>query len=313
MRNGSHIRAGFLYALGLIGILIVTACGGAGQERTPTPVSVASPVASPNQATTAVASPDAAGGAWGAASPTTVGASPTTVWPTATRRPATVVAPTRPVATKPPTIPPPSSPMPTATATAANGDLLVALSQDFISGDPAPYGVGTSDVGGSITVTNGQYTIALPAGYWQSSIAINPPLELADGVIVVDATFGGTGTAGVVARWVERDSGYNAYVCWLNSGGGAGCNLLLDSGWSDLFRVDPGTVAVLATNTLVVSVVGNQIEFAVNDMIVGSANDATLPSGNWGFYAESGQDAPFSAGFNTITVYQAPPGFTLGA
>jgi hypothetical protein len=306
------------FALAAALALSVAACGGSDSKATNT---VAVPTKAAATATSAISiggatgSPASSGGGGGAVGTKT--ASPTgsqvAAGPTATRKPDTIIATPRKIATKIPT------PAPNPTATTANeptattdpSGVQLLLGQDF-SSDAAPFYEGTNDSGITMGLADGAYAIQLPANYWQISVTDDSAAPV-DGVAVADVTLAPNAYAGLVGRDLSADDGsYVVYICWMGSDGSAGCSLNQSNEWTTLFSLDPGTVAVQDVNTLTMSVVGGDITFAIGDTIVGSASDATATTGYWGLYAESPADAEATLVFDNVAVYQVPPDFQLG-
>ena len=208
----------------------------------------------------------------------------------------TTTAVSRPIETTP-TAPTVLQPLPFVTGTpqpASGGDQSIALFQDFSTGDPGPFFVGTSAFGDS-AIANGTYTLTVQQGNWQAR-APDPPLDVGNGGAAVDVSIAGDGAAGMVGRLALQSGGaFTLLVCWLNANGSAGCHANDSNTWTELFSVAPGTIAVRDVNRLVMVAVGDQLLFQANDTIIGQVQLAAPGSGNWGMYVASSTGAVTAA------------------
>lgn len=281
-------------------VLVLTfslvACGGSDgddtdAEATPT-VADATPSATtlPSPTATTAASPTSAG------SPTVVAtrqpggtglqpaSTPESADVTPTRRPATVVTTPRPIA-KTPT---PRMSFQEATETPADDDgITVIVDEPFDDPAATMFFTGETDYGVVAAVENGLYTLTLPEGVWQNIVAVDAG-DLGNALILVEAGLQGDGAVGVIGRSITNsDDTWTFYVCWLATDGRAGCHVSVSSEWVQLFAVEAGTIQILELNELFLSVVGDEVYFDVNDIEIGTINDASSIAGTWGVFAES--------------------------
>jgi hypothetical protein len=195
-------------------------------------------------------------------------------------------------------------PLPFATGTAqsaSSDDPTVVVYQDFSTGDPGPFYVGTSDFGDS-AVTDGKYTMTVPADKWQSRVP-DPPIDVANGGVALDVSITGNGAAGIVGRLAtQADGSYVLLACWLNTQGAAGCHVNVSDTWTELFSVAEGTIAVQDVNRLIMVAVGDQVAFQVGDTLIGQAQTSASASGGWGMYAASSADSTLTAAFTQIVI-----------
>ena len=213
-------------------------------------------------------------------------ASPQSGDPTPTRRPATVVTTPRPIAKTP--TPRVGFEQATETPAGADDDGITVIVDDTFD-DPAAsmFFTGETDYGIVATIENGLYTLSVPEGAWQNIVAADAG-ELGDAIVLVEAGLQGDGAVGVIGRLVTNsDDTWTFYVCWLASDGRAGCHVSVASEWTQLFAVEAGTIEILDVNELFLSVVGDEVYFDVNDIEIGTINDASSAAGTWGVFAES--------------------------
>ena len=313
-------------ALIVLVAVALAACGGGTSSATSTAVSA--PTATAKTVTVAASpasgnstgTPGSTGGGGGAVGTSIASPAGTrTSGATPTRRPATVIATPRKIATKPPTaVPNPTATtaeaataVATAAATADASGATLLLGQDF-SSDAAPFFVGTTDSGVITSVANGVFSIQVPVNIW-SVIASNQTSSPPDGLIVADVALAPNSFGGVFGRYlVAADGTYSVYICWISTDGNAGCRLNVNNVWTSLFELGPGAVTVQDVNTLTMSIVGGEITFAVGNTIVGSATDPTITAGYWGMYAQSPTETAATIVFDNVGIYQVPATFKLG-
>jgi hypothetical protein len=215
-------------------------------------------------------------------------------------RPATVVAPSRAVATRAPTAIPVEAA--TVTPTPASGtDFVLEVDESF--DESTQLFLGETQYGTSTMLSSGSYGMIVPEKAWQNIIIDWVP-ELGDGTISALIELEGEGAAGLVARSnTSADGTFHFYLCWLSSDQAAGCHVSLNSEWVELFRTESGAVAVQTANEVLLYVVGDQLSFEVNGVEIGTANESTLLSGEWGLYAES-YAGEFTAWFEHLSLYR---------
>lgn len=204
--------------------------------------------------------------------------------PTPTRIPVTVVSSPRAIA-KTPT----PQDVEQATETPAEADDNVTVVVDETFDDPAAtlFFTGETDYGVVASIENGLYTLSVPEGTWQN-IVVEDTGDLGNAAILIDTGIQGDGAVGVIGRSMTNSDGtWNFYVCWLAGDGRAGCHVSASSTWTQLFAVEAGTIQIQDVNQLFLSIVGDEINFTVNDIPIGTINDATSAAGTWGVYAES--------------------------
>jgi hypothetical protein len=282
------------WLLALLLIVLLAACGGGSgdddsHEVTPT-VMESSATATLEPSPTVAASPTSPASPVAIASQQPGGGIQPAVTspsdePTPTKRPATVVSEPRPIAKTP--TPRQSFPQATETPTEEDDGVTVLIDESF--DDPAStlFFTGESDYGVVAAIENGLYSLTVPEGVWQN-IVVEDTGDLGNAAILVDTAMQGDGATGVVARSVTNDDGtWTFYLCWLATDGRAGCHISLASTWTQLFAVDAGTIEILDINELFLSVVGDEINFTVNDVPIGTISDTSSPAGIWGVYAES--------------------------
>ena len=303
----------------LVAILLVAGCGGgdddADDSSTPTAthtevatLPTVEPVASPTRAAPTATSADASlqttgtpgsdiGSGGQAPKPTSNAASPT-----ATERPRNVSTTPRPIATRPPQ---PTIAITQPTPTAESGsDLVTVYDDNFDDGDAGTLYTGTTEGGASVGVVDGAYVTTVPPGFWQS-FTIGDTTGVTNGVMWGTVTMVGTGgAAGLIARQYDtEDGGYWLLVCWISSDGAAGCDEISSNEFTNILRVEPGTLALQPTNLLVLSIVDSGVYFEVNQQEVGSATVSDLSPGQWGVYLETYEGAENTVYFDDMTVW----------
>jgi|GEM_PF-4301358 len=272
-------------------VLTLAACGGNDDDDSdvgndPSPTTAATATTPPMLTPTVAASPTNAAsptaeptGQRGGIEPDSTAQSDA---PTPTRRPATVVAPPRPIARTPTSLV-----IERATPTPEDDAVTVIVDETFDDPAVTMFFTGESDYGVVAAIEGGIYTLTLPEGAWQNIVAVDAG-DIGNGLILIEAGLTGDGAVGVVGRSVTNADGtWNFYVCWLATDGRAGCHVSVNSEWVPLFNVEAGTVPILEVNELYLNITGDQIYFDANDVEIGIINDATSSIGTWGVFAES--------------------------
>lgn len=168
--------------------------------------------------------------------------------------------------------------------------------------------VGETSFGARATIVDGRYRVEVEDGEWQS-ITPGPLLHPQNGVIEADVTLNGTGFGGLVAR-SSTDAGGNdwMYVCLIDESGWAGCVATRGADYEDLFfeQIDDFTPG--AVQRVVLTVVDDRIELAVNGQVIGSAQDSSVQIGSWGVFAESQDESLTTVEFDNLSISIVPPG-----
>jgi hypothetical protein len=277
------------HVLGFMMLVLLSGCAG---EDTPTVTPVPPTATQVAVAPTATPEPSPTPTPTATAEPTATPEPPT---PTPTPPPATVVAPPRAVATRQPTSPVQATEVPTQEP--SSGDYEIRVNETFDG--PTQLFIGETQYGTTANVAEGMYEVTVPGGGWQNIVAdwIDP---IANGIAYTAVELNGAGAVGLVARSMTSSDGlFNFYVCWFSVDGDAGCHASVQSEWVELFRVDPGTIAVGPINELYMIVDGESIYFEINDVVVGQTSATTSETGWWGIYAESYGDT-FMARFDSL-------------
>jgi hypothetical protein len=225
-------------------------------------------------------------------------ASPTAVpepTATATRRPATIAAPPRPIAAQ--STEAPIRPVAQATATSSSTDGVV-YDDSFDDGD-TEFFTGTSESGVTASIVDGRYQLDIPdgGGYYTTSNG-----QAADAFIATDVSITGDGTAGLVARGINVNDQNSLFLCWIEANTTVGCHKLTAGEWTLIWESEAGAYTLQEVNRLVFTIVGSTLYFDVNGQNLITLEDASLPDpGYWGVYGDS-QSGAVSVAFDWVTV-----------
>ena len=193
-----------------------------------------------------------------------------------------------------------------ATATESSGADVV-LSTTFEDDAAGLFFVGETGFGASTSIVNGKYTVDVAQGEWQV-ISPDPMPQPENGMIEADVALTGSGFAGLVSRSSVDPNGKNwMYVCLLDESGWAGCVASRADDYQDLFWEQIDGYVAGAPQRMRLSVVEDRIELTVNGQAIGSATDATIPSGSWGVFAESLPDSAATITFDNVTIWTTSP------
>jgi len=182
------------------------------------------------------------------------------------------------------------------------------LDSTFADKKPGPWPPGWLIENGTASRKQGRYIIRAPDGYFTVRTPIHAT-RLANGQISAVVRAQGKGQIGVMARQSGPKNEWNLYACWITNARQYGCTL-----WRS------GTPLTLAPahadarimpnhdNTLLLKLVGTQLTFIVNGLVVYHAVERSpLPTGSWGVYVASRfGTGPVVGSYSRITISGLP-------
>jgi hypothetical protein len=95
------------------------------------------------------------------------------------------------------------------------------------------------------------------------------------------------------------------YVCWISNSGQFGCSKDVNNTWEVVVEPQSSDAILIDQDNLVVmSAIGNEFSFEINDQEVATFTDDSLATGGWGVYAET-TPGGFKAHYDHVAIYDA--------
>jgi len=160
-------------------------------------------------------------------------------------------------------------------------------STTFDSGSPGPFWTGTlDDAGSAVEVVEGALAITMTGANQWYFVAPTPAVPFNDGLVETVTSVEGSGATGVIARASIDENGLNSgYICEINDSGAADCYVVVANEWTYLFGSEEGVYDPTGANLMTMRITGTQIDLSINSQHVGSVDDSTLTTGEWGMYS----------------------------
>lgn len=169
---------------------------------------------------------------------------------------------------------------------------------------PGPWPVSTL-----ATVAHGEYNVRVSIGYYAQYYP-RVPRRFGDGAIAAIVWLSGKGRGGLMARFhVTSDNKWSMYACWISNKGTFGClKDVNDTRRALIKETRSAAINRNSTNTIVLTMIGNQLVFRINSQNVATYTDTThyvLPPGRWGVYGDNNTPNPFTTHYDTIAIDKA--------
>lgn len=191
-----------------------------------------------------------------------------------------------------------------ASEPAASTDEALVVNNSFDNGDNGSWPVGQED-GYSANVADGAYTLDLQKDNLYLFLGPDEATNVADGAIAARVRPEGTGLAGVMVRSSEANGARSMYVCWISNGGKFACSKDVNNTWTVIVQPKASdAIKPNDNNVILLSAIGNQFSFEINDKEVASFTDDTLKTGAWGVYAET-TPGNFKVRYDQVAIYKA--------
>ncbi len=197
------------------------------------------------------------------------------------------------------------TPTPAASTDTSGSDWTVVHQANFDDNDPGKWPTDAVE-GAQGSVANGMYTISISKESWAYYVSPDDNnVNLSDGLVAAEVTAEGDGWAGLIGRYVNTSEGNTLYYCWFNNSKEFGCYKIVNDDWTQIVATDKSdAIKPGAANIIVMSVVGKQLVFVINDEVVANTtDDDPLPQGAWGIASNTTEGvSKFNAHYNEILI-----------